>query len=127
MHFAERAYFLIVATAVLAIASLWSTEAALAGLWRWPAALLLAGLACEALFIRKVVIHASVDTDARAALGREQPAAFTFRNESSRTLNIEFMPVTPVSLRESSALDATARGDGGFGSTGVERKIVGER
>jgi uncharacterized protein (DUF58 family) len=95
MHFAERAYFLIVATAILAIAGLWSTEPALAGLWRWPAALLLAGLACEALFIRKVVIHANVDTDARAALGREQPAAFTFRNESRRTLNIEFAPVTP--------------------------------
>jgi uncharacterized protein (DUF58 family) len=96
MHFAERAYFLIVATAISAIAGVWSTEAALAGLWRWPAALLLAGLAGEALFMRKVVIHANVDTDARAALGREQPAAFTFRNESSRTLNIEFAPVTPV-------------------------------
>jgi uncharacterized protein (DUF58 family) len=96
MHLAERAYFLIVATALLAIAGLWSTQAALAGLWRWPAALLLGGLACEALFIRKVVIHASVETDARAALGREQPAAFTFRNESTRTLNIEFAPATPV-------------------------------
>src|ERR1700680_3789568 len=96
MHFADSAYFLIVPPALLAIASLWSTEAALAGLWRWPAALLLAGLACEALFIRKVVIHASVDTDARAALGRAQPAAFTFHNESGRTLNIEFAPVTPL-------------------------------
>jgi dUTP pyrophosphatase len=44
-----------------------------------------------------------------------------------RVAQIVFMPVTRVSLRESSALDATARGDGGFGSTGLERKIVGER
>jgi len=96
MHLAERAYFLIVATAILAIAGLWSAEPALADLWRWPAALLLMGLACEALFVRRVVIQASVETDAHAALGREQPAAFTFRNESSRPLSIEFAPVTPA-------------------------------
>jgi len=96
MHFAERAYFLVVATALLAIAGLWSNDPELAGLWRWPAALLLLGLACEALFIRRVVIHVDVETDARAALGREQPAAFTFHNECARTLSIEFAPVTPV-------------------------------
>jgi uncharacterized protein (DUF58 family) len=96
MHLAERGYFLIVASALLAIAALWSTDAALAGLWRWPAALLLAGLACEALFMRRVVIHADVDTATRAALGREQPAAFTFRNESVRALDIEFAPLTPA-------------------------------
>jgi dUTP pyrophosphatase len=44
-----------------------------------------------------------------------------------RVAQIVFMPVTRVSLRESSTLDTTARGDGGFGSTGLERKIVGER
>jgi uncharacterized protein (DUF58 family) len=96
MHLAERAYFLIVATALLAIAGLWSADPALAGLWRWPAALLLLGLAGEALFIRRVVIRADVDTGARARLGREQSAAFIFRNESSRALTIEFAPVTPA-------------------------------
>ena len=45
----------------------------------------------------------------------------------TRVAQIVFMPVTRVSLKESSALDATTRGDGGFGSTGLERKIVGER
>jgi dUTP pyrophosphatase len=44
-----------------------------------------------------------------------------------RVAQIVFMPVTRVSLRENSALDATARGDGGFGSTGLDRKLVGER
>ena len=106
MHLAERAYFLIVATAVLAIAALWSSQPALAGLWRWPAALLLAGLACEALCIRKVVLHADVETDSHAALGREQPAAFTFRNESARALDIEFAPVTPAGFEP---LTATRR------------------
>jgi uncharacterized protein (DUF58 family) len=96
MHLAERAYFLIVATALLAIAGVWSADPALADLWRWPAVFLLAGIACEALFIRRVVIRADVDTDARASLGREQRAAFTFHNDSSRALTIEFAPVTPA-------------------------------
>jgi hypothetical protein len=80
MHFAERAYFLIVATAVVAIAGIWSTDPALTGLWRWPAVLLLLGLAGEALFIRRMVLRADVDTAARALLGRAQRAAFTCRN-----------------------------------------------
>ena len=105
MHLAERGYFLIVATALLAIASVWSPDAAVAGLWRWPAVLLLAGLAGEALFMRTVVIRAHVDTATRAALGREQPAAFTFRNESARTLDIEFAPLTPAGF----ALPASTR------------------
>jgi len=96
MHFAERAYFLIVATAVVAIAGIWSTDPALTGLWRWPAVLLLLGLAGEALFIRRMVLRADVDTAARALLGRAQRAAFTFRNESARALTIEFAPVTPA-------------------------------
>jgi uncharacterized protein (DUF58 family) len=106
MHLAERAYFLIVATALLAIAGIWSTEPALVGLWRWPAALLLAGLACEAWFIGRVVIQANVDTNSHAALGRAQPAAFTFRNESARALNIEFAPATPIGFEP---LPATRR------------------
>src|ERR1700726_1548097 len=96
MHLAERAYFLIVATALLAIAGVWSADPALADLWRWPAVFLLAGIACEALFIRRGGIRADVDTDARASLGREQRAAFTFHNDSSRALTIEFAPVTPA-------------------------------
>jgi uncharacterized protein (DUF58 family) len=106
MHLSERAYFLIVATALLAIAAVWSTEPALADLWRWPAAMLLAGLAGEALFMRQVVLHAAVVTGSRAALGRGQPAAFTFRNESARALSIEFAPVTPVGFE---TLPATRR------------------
>ncbi|HSY07836.1 MAG TPA: DUF58 domain-containing protein [Steroidobacteraceae bacterium] len=96
MHFAERAYFLIVASALLAIAGLWSSDPTLAVLWRWPASFLLLGLAGEALFIRHVVLRADVDTAARAVLGREQSAAFTFRNESARALTIEFAPLTPA-------------------------------
>jgi uncharacterized protein (DUF58 family) len=98
MHFSERAYLLIVATAILAITGLWSDDPALALLWRWPACLLLFGLACEGFLIRRMVLSAEVETAARAALGREQSAAFAFRNGSRRAVKIEFAPVTPVGV-----------------------------
>ena len=44
-----------------------------------------------------------------------------------RVAQIVFMPVTRVTLTQSSSLDATARGDGGFGSTGLDRNLAAER
>jgi uncharacterized protein (DUF58 family) len=96
MHFSQRAYVLIVATAILAIAGVWSTDPQVADLWRWPAAVLCGGVAFEAWLMRRLVLRADVETAARAALGREQSAAFAFHNASARTLRIEFAPVTPV-------------------------------
>jgi uncharacterized protein (DUF58 family) len=95
MHLAQRAYILILLTAVLAIAGVWSSEPGFVGLWRLPAALLLLGIAFEGFRVRKVTIAAGVETAARAFLGREQPAAFAFRNESSRNVAVEYVPVMP--------------------------------
>src|SRR2546429_5140638 len=41
VHLAHRAYVLVLLTAVMAIAGIWSSEPALADLWRIPAGLLL--------------------------------------------------------------------------------------
>src|SRR5579863_1133210 len=95
MHLSERSHLLIVATALLAIAGLWSDAPDLALLWCWPAALLLAGLACEGFLMRRLVLHADVESAGRALLGRMQPAAFEFRNESGRSIEIEYAPVVP--------------------------------
>jgi uncharacterized protein (DUF58 family) len=59
---------------------------------------LLAGLACEALLLRRVILTADLKTAARAALGREQSAAFVFRNSARRALRIEFAPATPAGV-----------------------------
>jgi uncharacterized protein (DUF58 family) len=95
MHLAQRAYVLILLAAVLAIAGMWSSEPGFSDLWRVPAALLLVGLAIEGLFINRAVVSADVETAARAFLGREQPAAFAFHNQSSRNLAVEYAPVMP--------------------------------
>ena len=88
MHLSERAYFLIVATAVLAIAGIWSQDPALALLWCWPAALLSAwALPCEGFFIRRLVIRADVETAARARLSvASSPPHSHLRNDSGRSV-----------------------------------------
>lgn len=98
MHLAQRAYILILLTAVLAITGVWSSDPGFTGLWRLPAALLLLGLAFEGFSVRKVTIAAGVETAARAFLGREQPAAFAFLNQSSRDIAVEYAPVMPAGL-----------------------------
>jgi hypothetical protein len=47
MHLAQRAYVILVLTAVLAVAGIWSSEPGLSDLWRIPASLLLIGLAYD--------------------------------------------------------------------------------
>jgi uncharacterized protein (DUF58 family) len=98
MHLSQRAYVLIVLTAVLAIAGIWSSEPAFFDLWRFPAALVLIGLAAEGLFIRKARVRGDVETARRAFLGREQAAAFVFHNETTRPIAIEYAPVMPAGV-----------------------------
>jgi uncharacterized protein (DUF58 family) len=98
MHFSQRAYLLIVLTTVLAVAGIWSADPGLADLWRIPAALLLIGLGLEALFIRRASVTAEIETASRAFLGREQGAAYSFRNATSRPVTVEYAPVTPIGI-----------------------------
>ncbi|HEY2401307.1 MAG TPA: DUF58 domain-containing protein [Steroidobacteraceae bacterium] len=98
MHFSQRAYVLIMLTTVLAVAGIWSADPGLMYLWRIPAALLLIGLGLEASFIRRASVTAEIETAARAFLGREQPAAYSFHNGSSRPVTVEYAPVTPIGI-----------------------------
>lgn len=95
MHLAQRAYALILLTGVLAVVGVWSSQPGFTALWELPAALLLSGLAFESAVLRRTLIVAGVETAPRAFLGREQPAAFTFRNDSARPVTVEFAPVLP--------------------------------
>ena len=70
MHLAQRAYILVLLTAVLAIAGIWSAEPGLRDLWRIPGGLLLFGLALEGWFVRRVPLAAQLLVPLRAFLGR---------------------------------------------------------
>ena len=80
MHLAGRAYVLVLLTAVLAIAGIWSSEPGLSGLWRIPALLLLLGLAVEGFFMRRAPIALQLEAAPRAFLGRPLPVALVFAN-----------------------------------------------
>jgi uncharacterized protein (DUF58 family) len=95
MHLAQRAYALLLLTAVLAVVGIWSSQPGFMSLWELPAALLLSGLAFESAVLRRIPLVAGIETAPRAFLGREQPAAFTFQNDSARAVTLEFAPVLP--------------------------------
>jgi uncharacterized protein (DUF58 family) len=102
LHLASRSYLLVMLTAVIAIAGIWSGDEALARLWHLPAALLLLGLAAEALALRGLQPLTRIDTATPAYLGRSQPAAIVFENGSRRTVVLEYVPVTPAGLEVAS-------------------------
>lgn len=96
MHLGQRAYVLMVMAAVLGTFSIWSSDPALSGLWRWPLILLLSGLAYEGWQARKMRLSVHWQTSRRALLGRPQPAAFELENGSPRAVLIEYLPAVPL-------------------------------
>src|SRR5438874_7423870 len=96
MHLAQRAYVLVLLTAVLCVVGIWSDEPALAYLWHIPAALLLLGLALEGWFIARLPLEAQLSSAPRAFLGRPQPATFQFANASPRPLAVHYTPAVPA-------------------------------
>jgi uncharacterized protein (DUF58 family) len=96
VHLARRAYALVLLTAVLAIAGIWSEARNSPALWHVPLALLLLGIACEGLYLRRVHPGAQLATAARAFLGRPQPAALVIVNPAHRALAVEYAPAMPA-------------------------------
>jgi uncharacterized protein (DUF58 family) len=96
LHLARRSYLLVMLTAVIAIAGIWSSDRSLARLWHVPAALLLLGLAAEGLVVRRLKPVTRLDTATPAFLGRPQRGAFVFSNAARRPLVLEYAPATPA-------------------------------
>ena len=113
MHLAQRAYVLVLLTAVLGVAGIWSEEPALGHLWQIPAALLLLGLALEGWFVARLPLEAQLASAPRAFLGRPQPAAFVFTNGSRRPLTVQYAPAVPSGFEPPARVrrvEAPARG-----------------
>jgi uncharacterized protein (DUF58 family) len=98
MHLAHRAYLLLVAAAVLAIAAIWSGDEYVDGLWRWPALLLAVGLAIESWSVRRTPVGVAIEAQPRFYLGREDRIAFTIANATPRPLTVQYAPAVPASL-----------------------------
>ena len=98
MHVARRTYVLVMLIAVLAVIGIWSQQGALAGLWRFPAALLLLGLALEGAFVRRLLPGVQLRIAPRAYLGRALEAAVVFTNARRRPLTLEYACAAPAGV-----------------------------
>jgi len=94
----RNALILVVLTAVIAIVGEWSEDAALAGLWRIPAALLLLGLAYESWIVSKSGLRVDLEPPERLYLGRDSTVGFVCAHRLQRSLDIEFAPSAPDSF-----------------------------
>jgi uncharacterized protein (DUF58 family) len=99
VHLARRSYVLLMLTAVIAIAGIWSGDRQVARLWRVPAAILLLGLACDGFAARRLTPGVRIATATPAFLGRAQPGAVVFTNPGRRALSLEYGPATPAGLQ----------------------------
>ena len=106
MHLAQRAYVLIVLTAAVAIAGIWSHDPALSRWWHLPAALVLIGVAFEAFRVRRSTIGFDVESPSRGYLGRPLPVTFRVHTDMPRPALIEFAPALPAGF---SPLEQTRR------------------
>ncbi|MBV9343697.1 MAG: DUF58 domain-containing protein [Gammaproteobacteria bacterium] len=114
MHLAQRAYLLVALSAVMAIAAIWSEPGSGGGSW-WhvPAGLLLLGLAFERAYVHAHPPQLSIETEARAYLGRTLPVRWVVANAAARPLELQFAPVVPGTfepLSATRALTLPARG-----------------
>jgi uncharacterized protein (DUF58 family) len=103
VHLAWRSYVVVMLTAVIAIAGIWSGDGELARLWRVPAGVLLLGLAIDGFVVRRLQPRVSIDTPTPAFLGRLQRAAFVFTNHASRPLLLEYAPAAPAGFEAAQA------------------------
>ncbi len=90
MSLTSRAFTLIALTIVLTIIGLWTEDETLRGLWRYPAAFILLGLAVEGLMLRHRRFSMSVEVAPRAYLGRPLSGRITLANRDPAPLIVEY-------------------------------------
>jgi uncharacterized protein (DUF58 family) len=89
------AFLLVLVTLAAAIAGDWSNDPSLAGVWRFPAALLLLGLAYESLLVSRSKVAFKLETPARLYLGRSTSFRFVCTHSLNRDLTLEVALTAP--------------------------------
>ncbi len=83
--------------------------------WVWPAVLLVGGLIAERRLARGTTIRADIETAGRALLGRPQEGTFAFRNDSSRSVTLEFATAVPAGIEAVEEVRVVHAPGGGVG------------
>jgi uncharacterized protein (DUF58 family) len=90
-----NAFLLVLVTLAAAIAGDWSGDSSLAGVWRFPAALLLLGLAYESLLVSRSKVAFKLETPAQLYLGRSATFRFVCTHSLNRNLKLEVALTAP--------------------------------
>jgi len=90
-----NAFLLVLLTVGAAIASDWSGDSSLAGVWRFPAALLLLGLAYESLVVARSRLAFELETPEQLYLGRAAVFRFAGTHSLKRSLQLEVVLTAP--------------------------------
>jgi uncharacterized protein (DUF58 family) len=98
MSLRPNALLLVLLTAVIAVVSYWSSNVALAGLWLFPAALFMLGLAYESWMVSRSGLSCEIEPPERFFLGRGSATRFVCRHNLRRSLVIELAPSAPDSF-----------------------------
>lgn len=122
MSLRQNALVLAVLTTLIAIVGAWSDEPLLAGLWRFPLALLLLGLAYERWITLRAQPRVVLSSDKHALLGRRTPIRFALMQPLGRPISMELVADPPEGIEAPhSVLSCTmAPGEG----TALEVPIV---
>ena len=91
----RNALLLVGLTVVVAIVGDWSQDRTLSGLWHFPAALLLAGLAYESWLVARSGLTIGISAEGAFFLGRRSEVVFVCTHALKRRLTIQVAPVAP--------------------------------
>jgi uncharacterized protein (DUF58 family) len=90
-----NAFLLVLLTVGAAIAGAWSADPSLSGVWRFPAALLLLGLAYESLLVSRSRLAFALETPERLYLGRAAAFRFICTHGLNRNLKLQIALTVP--------------------------------
>ncbi|MCB1623534.1 MAG: DUF58 domain-containing protein [Pseudomonadales bacterium] len=95
MHLADRGYFLIALSAVLAISGAWADDSSLRWVWCWPAGILSAGLALEAWLDPRISIQAELQLHEKLLLGRGAQGVLCLQHNLQRLVTVRYARTLP--------------------------------
>lgn len=95
MSLRQNALLLILLTGILAIVGIWSASPELRHWWALPAALLLSGLAYEAMVLNRCVVELELQAPEYWPLARSQSVTYAFRQRSRPKLSLQVVLSSP--------------------------------
>jgi uncharacterized protein (DUF58 family) len=117
-----NAFLLVVLTAAVAIASDWSGDSSLTGVWRVPAALLLLGLAYESWLVSRSRLAFTLEAPEQLYLGRAALFSFVGTHSLNRNLKFEVALTAPEYFEVDSQIERLSVTSGARAV--IERRVL---